>query len=131
MSPCKILVVDDEKNIRLMLSRALASAETAVDTAVNGEEALDKFAQTAYDLVLLDLMLPGIDGLQVLRRIRDSRPEVPVILLTAHGTVENAVEAMRIGAVNYLQKPFAPQELRDAVAAALARKTNDRMTNDE
>lgn len=115
----RILVVDDEKNIRLMLTQALASEETIVETAVNGEEALEKIAQTSYDLVLLDLRLPGMNGLDVLREIRESHESLPVILLTAHGTVESAVEAMRVGAVNYLQKPFAPRELREAVEAAL------------
>jgi DNA-binding NtrC family response regulator len=115
----RILVVDDEKNIRLMLTQALASEKTIVDTAVNGEEALEKIAQTSYDLVLLDLRLPGMNGLDVLREIRESHESLPVILLTAHGTVESAVEAMRVGAVNFLQKPFAPRELREAVEAAL------------
>ena len=115
----KVLVVDDEKNIRLMLTQALADGDTDVETAVNGEEALAKSEQMAYDLVLLDLMLPGMDGLHVLRELRRRRPNVPVILLTAHGTVESAVEAMRAGAVNYLQKPFAPRELREAVEGAL------------
>jgi DNA-binding NtrC family response regulator len=115
----RILVVDDEKNIRLMLTKALADDETAVETAVNGEEALEKIEQSAYDLVLLDLRLPGMDGLDVLRELRERNAKQAVIVLTAHGTVESAVEAMQGGAVNFLQKPFAPQELRDAVAKAL------------
>lgn len=117
--PRRILVVDDEKNIRLMLTTALANDETTVATAVNGEEALDMLDGAAYDLVLLDLRLPGMDGLAALREMRKKDETMPVIVLTAHGTVESAVEAMREGAVNFLQKPFAPRELREAVAGAL------------
>lgn len=120
MTKRRILVVDDEKNIRLMLTQALAADDTQIDTAVNGEEALGKFEQVAYDLVLLDLRLPGMDGMDVLREMQNRYPKLPVILLTAHGTVENAVEAMKSGAVNYLQKPFSPRELREAVENALA-----------
>jgi DNA-binding NtrC family response regulator len=124
MAHRRILVIDDEKNIRTMLTQALTAEDTVVETAVNGEEALDKIAQTAYDLVLLDLRLPGMGGLEVLRAIRESDAKLPVILLTAHGSVESAVEAMRIGAINYLQKPFAPRELREAVDNALGSSTD-------
>lgn len=117
----RILAVDDEKNIRLMLAQALATEDTVVETAVNGEEALDRIEQSEYDLVLLDLRLPGMDGLAVLREIRKRKADLPVILLTAHGTVESAVEAMQSGAVNYLQKPFAPRELRQAVEGVLSK----------
>ncbi|MEX1229627.1 MAG: response regulator [Planctomycetaceae bacterium] len=115
----RILVVDDEKNIRLMLSHVLAADDTVVETAVNGEEALDKINETTYDLVLLDLRMPGMDGLNVLREIKTHAAKLPVIVLTAHGTVESAVDAMQIGAANFLQKPFAPRELREAVEHAL------------
>ena len=120
----RILVIDDEKNIRLMLTKALADDQTAVETAVNGEEALEKIDQSAYDLVLLDLRLPGMDGLDVLHELRERNAKQAVIVLTAHGTVESAVEAMQGGAVNFLQKPFAPQELREAVAKALGSEGN-------
>ena len=120
MTKRRILVIDDEKNIRLMLTQALADEETQIDTAVNGEEALEKFGEATYDLVLLDLRMPGIDGMEVLREMNKRNAKLPIILLTAHGTVENAVEAMRSGAVNYLQKPFSPRELREAVENALA-----------
>jgi DNA-binding NtrC family response regulator len=118
MTHRKILVVDDEKNIRLMLRQTLADEMTTVDTAVNGEEALQKLEQTNYDLVLLDLRLPGMDGLAVLSEVHRRYVRLPVILLTAHGTVDGAVEAMRGGAVNFLQKPFSPREIREAVEAA-------------
>jgi len=119
MTQHRILVVDDEKNIRLMLTQALADEDTQVETAINGEEALDRLKQSVYDLILLDLRLPGMDGLSVLQEIQRQNPKPPVIVLTAHGTIENAVSAMRAGAANYLQKPFSPRELREAVQAAL------------
>ena len=127
MEPRRILAVDDERNIRLMLTQALSAHDTAVDTAVNAEEALDRLEQSEYDLVLLDIHLPGMDGLTALREIHKRKPMLPVIVLTAHGTIDSAVDAMRAGAVNYLQKPFAPKELREAVEGVLAksRSPND------
>ena len=119
MTKRSILVVDDEKNIRLMLSQVLASDTTTLETAINGEEALQKLEQSSYDLMLLDLRMPGMSGLDVLIQAHARRPDMPVIVLTAHGTVESAVEAMRGGAVNFLQKPFSPKEIRDAVDKAL------------
>jgi DNA-binding NtrC family response regulator len=119
MTRRSILVVDDEKNIRLMLSQSLASDSMTVETAVNAEEALQKLAESNYDLMLLDLRMPGMDGMQMLERVRAEKPDLPVILLTAHGTVETAVKAMRGGAVNFLQKPFSPREIREAVEKAL------------
>ena len=119
MKERRILVVDDERNIRLMLSQTLASDSTTVQTAINGEEALQKLEQSSYDLMLLDLRMPGMDGLDLLRRVHGQWPNMPVILLTAHGTVDSAVAAMRGGAVDFLQKPFSPREIREAVEKAL------------
>jgi DNA-binding NtrC family response regulator len=131
MTKRRILAVDDEKNIRLMLAQALAFEGTKIDTAVNGEEALEKFGQANYDLVLLDLRLPGMDGLEVLRELRKRDAKLPIILLTAHGTVESAVAAMRAGAVNFLQKPFSPRELREAVENALNPSGNANPSSEE
>jgi DNA-binding NtrC family response regulator len=122
MSDRSVLVVDDEKNIRLTLRETLRGLELDVDTAVNGEEALTMASQQAYDLALLDLKMPGMDGLEALRHLRDLCPGLAVVILTAHGTVETAVEAMKLGAVDFLQKPFAPQEIRDVVSRVLQRK---------
>ena len=119
-----VLIVDDEKNIRLTLRETLKTFDLNVDAAVNGEEALNMAAQQTYDLVLLDIRMPGMDGIEVLRRLRELSQHTAVILLTAHGTVETAVEAMKLGAVDFLQKPFAPQEIRDIVEKALGRKKN-------
>jgi len=117
-----VLIVDDEKNIRLTLSQALEALALDIDTAVNGEEALAKLKEKPARLVLLDLKMPGMDGMEVLRRIRKSRSPARVIIITAHGTIESAVEAMKLGAVDFIQKPFAPKEIRAMVTKVLDRE---------
>jgi DNA-binding response OmpR family regulator len=117
----KVLVVDDEKNIRLTIAMSLEKLDLEVDNAVNGEEALEKLHREDYQLVLLDLKLPGMDGVEVLRQLRGFNQKVKVLIITAHGTVENAVEAMKLGAVDVIQKPFTPDEIRGFVTKALAR----------
>ncbi|MCB2186418.1 MAG: response regulator [Deltaproteobacteria bacterium] len=121
MDELKILIVDDEKNIRLSLGRALEPLGHPVDTAVNGHDALEKLADPDVGLMLLDLHMPDLDGLEVLRRASQSRPDVRVIIITAYGTVEGAVEAMRLGAVDFLPKPFSSQEVRELVRRVLDR----------
>lgn len=125
MRPKAVLIVDDEKNIRLTLSQALEALELETDSAVNGEEALAKIEQNGFRLVLLDLKMPGMDGMEVLRRLRAIRPDIRVIILTAHGTIESAVEAMKLGAVDFIQKPFAPAEIRSLVSRVLDRDQLD------
>ncbi|MEW6521134.1 MAG: response regulator [Thermodesulfobacteriota bacterium] len=120
-----ILVVDDEKNIRLTMAHALASLEIPVRTAANGEEALRKLVEEPCRLVFLDLKMPGLDGLKVLGRIKDTWPAIRVIIITAHGTVESAVEAMKLGAVDFIQKPFSPGEIRQLASRVLHRETLD------
>jgi DNA-binding response OmpR family regulator len=119
MTDRSVLIVDDEKNIRLTLSLALEPLNLAVDTAVNGEEALGKLTEKSYDLMLLDLRLPGLDGMEVLRRVPEIRPEVKVVIITAYGSIEAAVEAMKLGAVDFLQKPFDAEEVRKLVTSLL------------
>lgn len=116
-----VLVIDDEKNIRLMLSETLESEDLKVDTAVSGEHGLEKFFASSYDLVLLDIKMPGIDGMEVLRRIKKKNPQQRVAMITAHGTIETAVEAMKLGAVDYLRKPFTAPEMRLMVKDMLTR----------
>ncbi len=131
MATPSILVVDDEKNIRLTLRESLKASGPRVETAVNGEEALDMAAQQSYDLVLLDLKMPGMDGMEVLRRLREISPGTAVVLLTAHGTVDLAVEAMKLGAVDFLQKPFAPKEIREVVQRVLGRQKHRKEEPDD
>ena len=107
----KILVVEDEKGLREALIRTLSGEGYLADGAADGEEGYALISTGLYDLVLLDIMLPVFDGLEVLRRIRSQGLEVPVILLTARSTVEDKVGGMDLGADDYLTKPFARPEL--------------------
>jgi len=104
-----ILVVDDEKNIRLTLSQSLESLGVEIRTAVNGEEALQKLQEEDFSLILLDLKMPGMGGMEVLRRVRERWSKARVIIITAHGTIESAVEAMKLGAADFIQKTFQPK----------------------
>lgn len=126
-----VLIVDDEKNVRLTLARSLESLELETDNAGNGEEALAKLKEKEYDLILLDLRMPGMDGMEVLRNIREIHPDIHVIIITAYGTIESAVEAMKLGAVDFIQKPFAPMEIRELVSRVMEReKLDEQKAND-
>jgi DNA-binding NtrC family response regulator len=116
-----VLIVDDEENIRLTLSQALTTLAADIDTAASGQEALAKVEDRTFSVILLDLRMPGMDGMQVLERLRESRPEIPVIIITAHGTIESAVDAMQMGAIEFLQKPFLPDDVRRLVSRVLQR----------
>ena len=120
-----ILIVDDEKNILLTLSQSLEALQLETDTAANGEEALVKLKQKDFGLILLDIRMPGMDGMEVLRQVREIRPDIGIIMITAHGTIELAVEAMKLGAVDFLQKPFSPEEIRELVSRVLDRERLD------
>ena len=118
----RVLVVDDEPNIRVTLARALEDM-AQVDTAMNGEEALARIEAGEYQVALLDLKMPGMGGMEVLRRMAEARPEIRFVIITAHGTVVSVVEAMKLGAADYLQKPFSPAEIRGLVRRILDRET--------
>ncbi|MBM7555757.1 sigma-54-dependent transcriptional regulator [Halanaerobacter jeridensis] len=117
----KILIVDDEKNIRLTLEKSL-SDDYEVETAVNGEDALNKFKADEFDVVLLDMNLPGLDGMEVLKKIKEEDEEVKVIIITGYGSVETAVETMKVGAIDYLRKPFTPDEIKGIVKEVIERE---------
>src|SRR5882724_1844598 len=116
----RILVVDDESNIRMMLKLALTHVGHTVETAADGYEGLEKFGNGAdWDMVLLDQRMPGLEGLEVLREMRQRSPEARVLMITAFGTIDLATEAMAAGATDFLRKPFTVETLRGAVKAAL------------
>ncbi len=121
MNP-KILVVDDEKNIRLYLEHLLKRDGYQVKTAENGEVALSSIANEEFDIVLLDLMMPGIGGLQVLSQLHQQQPDTVVILLTAHASLETAVEALRYGAHDYLFKPCEANDLRESIRKGVLKR---------
>jgi two-component system, NtrC family, response regulator HydG len=107
----KILVVDDQRNMRTTLAMMLRGAGYEVDEAGDGNQGADMGARGAYDVVLTDLRMGQFDGIRVLRSVKESHAATEVIVMTAYGTIESAVEAMRLGAFDYIQKPFSEQEL--------------------
>ena len=116
----RILLVDDEQSIQALLSYPLRKDGYEVVQAIDGREALDRFGESEFDLVVLDVMLPGIDGLEVCRRIR-SRSSVPIIMLTARVEEIDKVLGLELGADDYITKPFSVREFRSRVKAALRR----------
>ena len=117
-----VLVIDDEKNIRLTISQALESLDLYIETALNGEEALKKLSEKNFAVAILDLKMTGLDGMEVLRRIRTIFPHVAVIIITAYGSIDIAVEAMKLGALDFIQKPFTTTKIREIVKQLLAQK---------
>ena len=115
----QILVVDDEEKIRKILKIMLSLRGHSVDEATTGEEALAKIKESYYDLVIADIKMPGMDGLQLLREVNELEYPVPVVFITAYATVESAVEAMKMGAVDYISKPFEEDRLILTVERAL------------
>ncbi len=117
-----ILIVDDEPNIRFLLQRSLSQNEYVIDTAANGAEALKKLGQTAYDLLLLDLHMKPMHGLEVLSLARAHDPNLVIIILTAYSSIESAVEAVRLDAFDYLYKPAEPETIRQRVSEGLSHR---------
>jgi len=111
MSGAKILVVDDELIVRESLGGWLERDGHTVDKAASGEESLEKFEKTRYDIILLDIKMEGMSGLEVLKRVKEIDPDVSVVMITAYGSIPSAIEAMKSGAYEYLLKPFDPDEL--------------------
>jgi len=117
----KILVVDDSEGTRNLCSKILEKEGYAVQTAGNGEEALKLVGENSFDLVVTDLMMPVMDGMELLEQVKKSNPRIPVIIITAYASVATAVEAIKKGAYDYVPKPFNPGELQVTVEKALER----------
>ncbi|MBI3725830.1 sigma-54-dependent Fis family transcriptional regulator [bacterium] len=115
----KILVVDDKQGLRDVLVESLAGVGHDVEPAEDGSRALEKLNERTFDIVVTDLKMPGVDGLELLRVVRERAPQTGVILMTAHGTVDTAVEAMRLGALDYVEKPFPLGAMEAKVEKAL------------
>jgi DNA-binding response OmpR family regulator len=125
MATPTVLIVDDEKNLRLTLAAILESFHIPSETAKTGKEALHKLAEKSFQLILLDLRLPDLDGLELLRLILDKHPDQKVVFMTAYGSIEVAVEAMKNGAVDFLPKPLNPNVLREVVRRVLESPPED------
>ena len=121
--PRTIHVIDDEPIIHDILSQILAAEGYEVEISASGEDALKKYESRNFDLVLLDLMMPGMSGLEVLRALRKIQPQAVIIIITAYASVESAIEAMKIGAFDYVQKPFKHEELLLTISRALDHKS--------
>ncbi|HET6679647.1 MAG TPA: sigma-54 dependent transcriptional regulator [Gemmatimonadaceae bacterium] len=120
----RILVADDEPGLREFVAEALEDDGHMVTQAADGAEAAQELARAQFDLLVTDLRMPRLDGLALLRRARSDQPDLEVIVLTAHGSVDSAVEAMKLGAFDYLEKPIdSPRELRMLAARALERRS--------
>lgn len=119
----RILIIDDEENIRRVTRLTLEAAGYEVGEAGDGEQGLEAFGDgAAWDAVLLDQRMPGMDGLETLRHIKQRRGDARVIMATAYASIELAVDAMKLGATDFVRKPMTPEILRNAVAAALSKQ---------
>jgi two-component system, OmpR family, response regulator MprA len=121
----QILVVDDEPAVRRALERALRLDKYEVELAEDGEEALDRLSERPVDAVVLDVMMPGVDGLEVCRRMRAAGDKTPVLMLTARDAIDDRVMGLDVGADDYLVKPFALRELQARLRALLRRSGDD------
>jgi DNA-binding NtrC family response regulator len=118
----RILLVDDEEDFIRVLAERMEARGLRVDTAVSGAEGLDKVESKNFDAIILDLAMPGIDGIETLKRMREQNPDLQIILLTGHATVDKGVEAMKLGAVDFLEKPADIEKLMTLIKLASSKK---------
>lgn len=123
---CKILIVDDEEMLRNLLVKILVQEGYDVDTAENGEEALDKLSQTPYDLLISDIKMPKMNGFELLKNVRSKYPSVGVIIMTAYGDSYSVKDALLLGADEYITKPFKSFEINLIVERAYWRLMSGR-----
>lgn len=121
----RVLIVEDEQDLQNILVKRLHAEHYSVDGCGSGEDALDYISMATYDLIVLDIMIPGIDGLQVLQRLRADNNTTPVLLLTAKDTIDDRVKGLDLGADDYLVKPFAFDELLARIRVLMRRKTGN------
>jgi DNA-binding NtrC family response regulator len=124
MNETTVLLVDDEEDFVTVLAERLQARGLDVDTAANGGIALEKAAQRAFDAILLDMAMPGLDGVETLKRLLSINPDLQVILLTGQATLAQAVEAMKLGALDLLEKPADIATLVDRIDEAARRRTS-------
>jgi len=120
-----VLVIDDELTVCRSCQKILSEDGYAVSIALNGREGLERARKEDFDLAIVDLKMPDIDGMEVVKIIRKEWPEMAVIILTGYGTVASAVTAMKLGAADYISKPFTPDEMSTAVREALREKEHE------
>ncbi len=120
----KVLIVDDEKDFTELLSERLETRGFKTRIAFNGNEAISRLKEENADVVLLDVMMPGKSGVETLKEIKNSWPITEVIMLTGHGSVETAIEGMKLGAYDYLIKPTETEDLSQKITSAYQRKSD-------
>ncbi len=118
----RILIVDDDETVRRSYLRSLESVSCNIEAACDGDEALQTMAQKPFDVVLLDMRMPGQDGLTVLRTIKQNWPDSEVVIITGYPTVDSAKEAVRLGAYDYIAKPVGPQDVINVTDGAITHK---------
>lgn len=120
----RILITDDEKNIRTTLNCCLITEGFEIEMAASGEEALNMILNQGknYDLILLDIKMSDIDGMEVLRKLREAGNKTNIIMMTAYGTIKEAVEAMKLNAIDFISKPFTPEQIRMLVKKVFLRE---------
>ena len=118
----RILVVDDEPGMRSLLGRVLAKSGYSVNAFEKGADALESINSEDYDLAILDIEMPSMNGIELLKKIKIKDPSLSVVMITAYGSLQSAVEAMRLGAYDYLSKPFEMEEIKHVVGKALERE---------
>ncbi|WP_322510774.1 response regulator transcription factor [Chloroflexus sp.] len=126
----RVLVVDDEQNIRLTLNALLSRAGYAVTTAASGEEAVALFERETFDLMLVDLQMPGMKGMEVVAKVREAGHDAIIIVLTGHGSLDSAIEGIRFGIFDYLLKTSDPNQILARVAAGLEERAARRRQSD-
>jgi len=119
MEKKKALVIDDEQIVLDSVSRILTDENYDVDISLSGREGLNQAIEKEYDIVLTDIRMPDIGGMRVLRDIKRAKPSLPVVMITGYASVKSAVQAMKLGAADYIEKPFTPDQLLKAVVSAL------------
>jgi DNA-binding NtrC family response regulator len=119
MKKNKALVIDDEQIVLNSVKKILTDANYDVDVSLSGREGLGQAIQRDYDIVLTDILMPDIGGMRVLKDLKRSKPSLPVIIITGYATVRSATQAIKLGASDYIEKPFNPEELLKAVSSAL------------
>ena len=122
----RVLVVDDEESVRFFLAKGLRKAGYEIEAVASGRLAIDRLARASFDVVLTDIVMPDVSGLDVLKAVHEMDKDAVVILMTAHGSVENAIDALRLGAFDYLTKPFELKELLVRVERGLERRMVER-----
>jgi DNA-binding NtrC family response regulator len=132
----KVLLVDDEEEFCNMLSERLENRGLKVNAVLSGEDAVVRVEDQNFDAIIVDLAMPGIDGLETLRRIKEKRPDLEILMLTGHGTVKSGIEAMKLGAEDFLEKPVDMKVLLEKISAAkhkrmliMEKKTQEEVEN--